>query len=759
MAALSIQEIYNAARTAGFSPEQAVTWTGIAFAESGGKPGALNPKGEYSMGLWQINVNADPARKTEWGDLNDPVNNARAAYAISNHGRNLWPWTTTHHLHKGTRSDYRHYLPQIEKEIGVKGDWSGVINYKSHLPDPPAGHHARSYDQIDRGNDLGATDAADNAGGLTTAADKDTDHDGLTDAFEDLAGLNKTRKDSDGDGLLDGYEALVSHTDPMSKDTDHDGVSDPDELKAGTDPGHLAGVAGVVGTGIFTEKASDAKDTDHDGLSDRTEGLVGTNAKAADTDADGLPDGMEAALGTDPTVADSDHDGVTDGLEVKNHSNPLGNTGIGPAEMSTTPWTLEGAAAQVAKDHAAAPAGQSTAEPTGHGSGSKSALGVFLKVAKAQRGDTYDYSYTPAASDPNPSRFDCSSLTQWAAGKAGVGLKRTAEQQYTWAKNHHNDIDVEQALKTPGALLFYFNGDPSHALPAGSAHVAISLGDGRTIEARGSDYGVGIFSATNRFHKFNRAAVIPGISDAAGLQAYDEAHRTATTVALAETGDATATSAHGDQSAAAATATYGIESGKKMGEPDHFRGAGKVDKDSDHDGLTDAFEALAGTNANDRDSDDDGLTDGYEAMTSHTDPLSAGPGRIPGIGGVVGSGRFAENFRHIKDTDGDGLSDRTERLLHLNPRKADTDGDRLPDGMELALGTDAKAIDSDHDGVSDWLEVQYHTDPLSAGSSLGAGFSGGADSGLTGGGVESIADAVGDSATSAPGDGEFADLG
>ena len=49
---LSIREIYDAARSAGFTPHQAVTWTAISLAESGGRTGALNDHGEYSVGLW-----------------------------------------------------------------------------------------------------------------------------------------------------------------------------------------------------------------------------------------------------------------------------------------------------------------------------------------------------------------------------------------------------------------------------------------------------------------------------------------------------------------------------------------------------------------------------------------------------------------------------------------------------------------------------------------------------------------------------------
>src|SRR3954469_6316450 len=213
---LSIREIYDAARSAGFTPHQAVTWTAIAMAESGGRTGALNSKGEYSVGLWQVNVNADSSRATKGGDLNDPEANARAAYAISLHGRDMRPWTTTHDRNKGSRADYRTYLDKVEKEIGVAGDPRGVHGYGSKMLKPLT---ESQYDKIDTGKPLtdtstvtGTADAADAAtsqqrlvngsgagtqvaAGSTTTVAKDTDNDGLTDEFERLAGTDPTKSD------------------------------------------------------------------------------------------------------------------------------------------------------------------------------------------------------------------------------------------------------------------------------------------------------------------------------------------------------------------------------------------------------------------------------------------------------------------------------------------------------------------------------------------------------------------------------------
>ena len=62
---------------------------------------------------------------------------------------------------------------------------------------------------------------------------------------------------------------------------------------------------------------------------------------------------------------------------------------------------------------------------------------------------------------------------------------------------------------------------------------------------------------------------------------------------------------------------------------------------------------------------------------------------MPGSAYVVGEGLFAENVRGgAKDTDADGLSDHTERLVGTDPVTADSDADGLSDASEASLGTD-----------------------------------------------------------------------
>src|SRR5699024_5843915 len=78
--------------------------------------------------------------------------------------------------------------------------------------------------------------------GLPPDRSMDSDGDGLTDAFERLAGTDPFSADTDSDGLSDGEEALGTRTDPLSADTDGDGISDVQELADGTDAGSLPGV-------------------------------------------------------------------------------------------------------------------------------------------------------------------------------------------------------------------------------------------------------------------------------------------------------------------------------------------------------------------------------------------------------------------------------------------------------------------------------------------------------------------------------------
>jgi cell wall-associated NlpC family hydrolase len=135
----------------------------------------------------------------------------------------------------------------------------------------------------------------------------------------------------------------------------------------------------------------------------------------------------------------------------------------------------------------------------------------FVATALGQSGKPYVWASSASSSDANPTSFDCSELTKWAAARNGVTIPDGAAHQYVWLKEQGATMTVEEALRTPGALLFTFDSEPQPGLGGEPprAHVAISLGNGKTIEARGRAYGTGVFDAGDRF---NYAGMIPGMS-------------------------------------------------------------------------------------------------------------------------------------------------------------------------------------------------------------------------------------------------------
>lgn len=124
----------------------------------------------------------------------------------------------------------------------------------------------------------------------------------------------------------------------------------------------------------------------------------------------------------------------------------------------------------------------------------------IVELAMKQNGKPYIFGYEVRLDDPNPKAFDCSELVEWVCRQLGVKptMPDGSGNQYEHCKRHGLEISLEDAVTTPGALLFRIG-----------HHVAISRGDGKTIEARGKDYGVGVFSATR--DGFDAAGLIPGV--------------------------------------------------------------------------------------------------------------------------------------------------------------------------------------------------------------------------------------------------------
>ena len=274
----------------------------------------------------------------------------------------------------------------------------------------------------------------------------------------------------------------------------------------------------------------------------------------------------------------------------------------------------------------------------------------FVEVALAQRGDKYVFGAEAELNDKDPTAFDRSELTQWAAHQAGIDIPDGSTAQYLDLKAKGLLIPVEQAARTPGALLFTFSSEPT----AGGgrptvAHVAISEGNGSAVEAD-ETRGVTSMQVGNRFQY---AAVLPGLQDVTPTPAPAATTPTAAVVPV--------TSTTAGPGPAAVPPAYQIDPGVDISNPD---------LDSDDDGLTNHFEQLLGSNPTLADSDLDGLLDGFEA-TLGTDPMKMdtdldgftdgmevhlGTNPLHGRFGA-GRGRFAGRARAAPAVDPDGLAD------------------------------------------------------------------------------------------------------
>lgn len=105
-----------------------------------------------------------------------------------------------------------------------------------------------------------------------------------------------------------------------------------------------------------------------------------------------------------------------------------------------------------------------------------------VEAALSQVGKPYSYAASP------PSSWDCSKLTAWAWGQAGVTL--TA---YSYAQRDQT-TPVARSAMIPGDLVFYFQGN--------THHVAMYIGGGQIVEATPSA-GVRVTAESNSWTNAN----------------------------------------------------------------------------------------------------------------------------------------------------------------------------------------------------------------------------------------------------------------
>lgn len=120
----------------------------------------------------------------------------------------------------------------------------------------------------------------------------------------------------------------------------------------------------------------------------------------------------------------------------------------------------------------------------GGGTAATSARAKMVNFALAQNGKAYVYG------GHGPNVWDCSGLVQGATTAAGHTLAAPSASQAAAVANAGKGLSIDTAIRTRGALLF---------IQTSSAHhVAISLGNGQTIEAMNPEAGVAIGGASGR---------------------------------------------------------------------------------------------------------------------------------------------------------------------------------------------------------------------------------------------------------------------
>ena len=139
----------------------------------------------------------------------------------------------------------------------------------------------------------------------------------------------------------------------------------------------------------------------------------------------------------------------------------------------------------------------------------------FIRHALEQVGDKHRKGAEVSMKDADPDSWDSSELIEWSANQSGVTVNDGSWLQYRQLNRQGGDLSVDDALRTPGALVFTFSSDPmaSPNRPT-SAGVAISLGNGQVIAVTPGG-NVEVVDASTR--EFTHASVMPGFEDARNM--------------------------------------------------------------------------------------------------------------------------------------------------------------------------------------------------------------------------------------------------
>ena len=492
---------------------------------------------------------------------------------------------------------------------------------------------------------------------------------------------------ADANGFVGVFELEIEAQPPA--DTDADGMPDPWEtdfgLVVGTnDADGDADSDGVPNLAEFQGgTAPNDNDSDDDGLTDGEEiNTHETDPTVADTDGDGLNDGAEVNTeNTDPLLADTDGDGLSDGDEVNTHaSNPRARD----SDADSYPDGLEVAQGTDPSDPASYP-------------DNIALLGTGITgvndAIDSDEGTPYEH--VGVAGNINDGSLT-TRVDTWMPGDtttisyAGVLWDEPTVLQV-------EGLRLTLATFGDGGWFGVSGFNPGPGVPLIPSDlieptVQISTDGGTTWStvAHTSDYltvmnghaigGNGVPNPSSAPSEFILNEPVSGIT---GIRIIGENGGMAGSDATGFLGVfelEVSASLAGDSDSDGMEDEWETTHGLTVGTND-------AGGDLDEDDLTNLQEFVGGTNPQNPDTDGDGLRDGEERMIHDTDPTLAD---------TDGDGlndneelNTTETDPIIADTDGDGLNDGDEVNTHgSNPLVADSDGDRFPDGLEVAFGSD-----------------------------------------------------------------------
>ncbi len=242
----------------------------------------------------------------------------------------------------------------------------------------------------------------------------------------------------------------------------------------------------------------------------------------------------------------------------------------------------------------------------------------FLAEVLAQVGTDFEMGAKAEFDDAKPAAFDASELVEWASHRAGVGIPDGSWIQYQHLHEEGATMSVDEALGTEGALLFWFSRDPiGNPDRPRIAHVAISLGDGRVVEATPGEHD--IVRIAEHDERFTHAGEVPGLvgvelTSDQSMDLWRTANRLESDQDQDRLHDATEAETHGTKPGSTDSDNDGVSDLATV-QLNYFDDmVDRSDLDADRDGLLDVAEIRLGTDPNSFDTDGDGLDDHLEIM-------------------------------------------------------------------------------------------------------------------------------------------------